>query len=105
MDLSLFNITLEQHLAMSDKEKFAFADKVWQENGPYIEKLLKQRQAEWVMLGRDGQVLKTGDDYDHLPSRDEIMAICKQYGVLCQCYCKPSLIEEAQPAGLEVALK
>ena len=35
----------------------------------------------------------------------EIIALSKQYGVFCQCYCRGSIVEEAQPAGLELALK
>jgi hypothetical protein len=90
----LFALPFDDYLAMSREERDAIALRAYQTLGPWIDAELEKRKAEWILVC-GGQVVESSPTLRDYPSRERLMQIGRQRGVVPFVFVKAPLIEES----------
>lgn len=96
----LFELPFDDYLAMSREERDAIALRAYQTLGPWIDAELKRLGAEW-MLVCGGKVIESSPILKNYPSREKLMKIGRQRGLIPFVFVKAPLIEESGWSTLE----
>jgi hypothetical protein len=91
---NLFELPFDDYLAMSREERDAIALRAYQTLGPWIDAELNRLGAEW-MLVCDGEVIESSPTLKDYPSREKLMQIGQQRGLVPFVFVKAPLIEES----------
>jgi hypothetical protein len=90
----LFAIPFDTYLAMSEDERAEVAFRAYIILDRWIERELKARQAQW-MLVCGGEILESSAKLIEYPSREKLMTIGKDRGVIPFVFIRAPLIEES----------
>ncbi len=90
----LFKLPFDDYLAMSREERDAIALRAYQTLETWIDATLKRLGAEW-MLVCGGEVIESSPTLRNYPSREKLMQIGRQRGLVPFVFVKAPLIEES----------
>jgi len=84
---------IKEYLALSDDERENIQLSVYQSHKEWIDAELEERGAEWVLLC-GGEVVEYSATLRNYPSREKLMALGEERGVVPFVFVKTPLIEE-----------
>lgn len=88
-----FTLSFKEYLALSDEEREKIQLSIYQSKKEWINAELSQREAEWILVC-GGEVVESSDTLRNYPSREKLMALGKERGVVPFVFVKAPLIEE-----------
>lgn len=90
----LFAIPFDTYLAMSEDERAEIAFKAYKTLDRWIDQELAARHAQW-MLVCGGEILESSPKLIEYPSREKLIAIGKERGLIPFVFIRTPLIEES----------
>lgn len=90
----LFAIPFNNYIVMPDEERAAIAFRAYKILDRWIEQELKARRAKW-MLVCGGEILESSPEFIEYPSREKLMALGKDRGLIPFVFIRTPLIEES----------
>ncbi|MCI0388956.1 MAG: hypothetical protein MOB07_09370 [Acidobacteria bacterium] len=90
----VFDLPFDDYLAMSDEARDSIAFRAYQTLGEWIDAELKKRKAEWILVC-GGVVIESSPTLRDYPSREKLMKIGQQRGLVPFVFVKAPLIEES----------
>jgi len=88
-----FTLPFKEYLALSDEKRERIQLSVYQSKKKWIDAELERRKAEWILVC-GGEVVECSETLRNYPSREKLMALGEERGVVPFVFVKAPLIEE-----------